>query len=51
MAEIVASGVLPLRPEQRPDSITGFAISFAFSGSAAVRRTSIATAAPTQGVL
>jgi hypothetical protein len=42
MAEIVAS-VLPFRPEHRPDSITRFAISVAFSGSSAARRTSIAT--------
>src|SRR2546427_988249 len=28
VAAIVASGVLPFRPEQRPDSITRFAISF-----------------------
>src|SRR6266540_5407428 len=43
MAEIVASGVLPLRPELRPDSSTRLAISFACSGSPAWRSTSIAT--------
>jgi len=34
---------VPFRPSQRPESITRFAISFAFSGSPAARRTSIAT--------
>src|SRR6266511_3715808 len=43
MAEIVASGVLALRPELRPDSKTRLAISFARSGSPAWRSTSIAT--------
>src|SRR6266511_3068574 len=43
MAEIVASGVLPLRPELRPDSSTRLAISFACSGSPASRSRSIAT--------
>src|SRR5438105_3783098 len=42
MAEIVASGVLPFRPAQRPESITRLATSFALSGPAA-RSTSIAT--------
>src|SRR5437868_14403335 len=43
MAEIVASGVLPFRPAQRPESITRLATSFALSGPAAARSTSIAT--------
>src|SRR5919201_6333679 len=43
MAATVASGVLPFRPELRPDSITRFVISFVCSGSPADRSTSIAT--------
>src|SRR5207237_25843 len=43
MALIVASGVLPLSPAQRPESMTRLAISRACSGWPAVRRTSIAT--------
>src|SRR6476620_9827894 len=43
IAAIVAAGVLPLRPVQRPEAITRLAISFAGRGSPAVRRTSIAT--------
>src|SRR5438132_9239781 len=43
MAEIVASGVFPFRPAQRPESITRLATSFALSGPAAARSTSIAT--------
>src|SRR6266508_993437 len=43
MALIVASGVLPLRLVYRPEASTRLAISFACSGSPALRSTSIAT--------
>lgn len=43
IAATVASGVLPFRPELRPDSITRFVISFVCSGSRASRSTSMAT--------
>src|SRR5690348_1705445 len=43
MALIVASGVLPLSPAQRPEASRRLAISLACSGCPALRRTSIAT--------
>jgi hypothetical protein len=43
IAATVASGVLPFRPELRPDSSTRFVISLVCNGSPAARSTSIAT--------